>query len=112
MPLLRSPEYTLKDALNLFGYKAYTRIIEKDMPSFDLAKLGCEYRIPIYYIEGRQDMQTPYAPDKDFFTLDPCAHCWDIDAPEQMARVICEELPPRIRAYSSSSASSLRTRSR
>ncbi|MBR0209707.1 MAG: hypothetical protein IJQ41_03095, partial [Firmicutes bacterium] len=71
----------------------------------------------------RQDMQTPYAlakafyektvaPDKDFFTLDPCAHCWDVDAPEQMARVMCEELPPRIRAYSSSSASSLRTRSR
>ncbi len=123
LPLLRSPEYTLKDALNLFGYRAYTRIIEKDMPSFDLAKLGCEYRIPVYYIEGRQDMQTPYAlakafyektvaPDKAFFTLDPCAHCWDIDAPEQMARVMCEELPPRIRAYSSSSASSLRTRSR
>ena len=123
LPLLGSPEYTLRDCLHFFGYKAYHHIIENEMPEFDIEKPGLRYRIPVYYIEGEQDMQTPYAlakeayekteaPDKAFFSLRNCAHCWDVDAPEQMARVMCEELPPRIRAYSSSSASSLRTRSR
>lgn len=111
IPMLKSPEYSLKDSLNIFGYKAYSHIIEKEMPDFNAEKLGCDYQIPVYYINGDKDLQTPYplaeeyfkktiAPDKEFFTLNNCAHCWDLDAPEQMAEVMCEKLPQRIKNFS------------
>lgn len=106
--LLQSPEYRLRDALNLFGYKAYTHIIEREMPDFDAEALGCEYQRPVYYINGDSDFQTPYelakayygktvAPETAFFTLKNCAHCWDLDAPEQMADVMCREIAPRLK---------------
>ena len=110
IPMLKSPDYRLKDNLNLFGYKAYPYVLQTEMPAFDVEKLGCRYEIPIYYINGDTDIQTPYelakeyyektvAPDKDFFTLSNCAHCWDLDAPEQMAEVMCSSLPERIKRY-------------
>ena len=110
LPMLRSPDYSLKDNLNLFGYKAYPHVIGVEMPEFDAASLGLVYQMPVYYINGDLDMQTPYAlakelyektvaPDKDFFTLNNCAHCWDLDAPEQITEVMCNKLPERIRKY-------------
>lgn len=109
-PMLRSTEYSFKDNLNLFGYKAYPYVIEHEMPEFDAFSLGCEYDMPVYYIEGDLDMQTPYelakdlyestvAPDKEFYTLKNCAHCWDIDAPEQMAEIMCSQLFDRAKIY-------------
>ncbi|MBP0969723.1 MAG: alpha/beta hydrolase, partial [Oscillospiraceae bacterium] len=107
IPMMRAPEYRIKDALNFFGYKAYPRIINQEMPDFNVEDYGLTYEIPVYFINGDMDYQTPYpmaleyfgkitAPDKDFFTLTDCAHCWDIDAPDQMAQVMCGELPGRI----------------
>ena len=109
-PMLRSTEYTFKDNLNLFGYKAYPYVIEHEMPDFDVFKIGCDYEMPVYYIEGDVDIQTPYemaqdlyekttAPDKEFYTLKNCAHCWDMDAPEQMAEILCGDLFNRAKIY-------------
>ena len=110
LPRLRSTEYSFKDNLNLFGFKAYPYVIEKEMPEFDAGKLGYEYMIPVYYVEGDKDLQTPYdlakelyektiAPDKEFYTLKNCAHCWDLDAPEQMAEIMCGQLYDRVKQY-------------
>ena len=110
LPMLRSPEYRLRDTLNFLGFRAYKSIIEHDMGEFDLKALGLEYQMPVYYVEGEQDMQTPYgparefyektvAPDKAFYSLKNCAHCWDVDAPDQMAQVMCEEIPPRLKQF-------------
>ena len=110
LPMLRSSEYKFKDHLNYLGYKAYPHVIEKEMPEFKVEKVGCEYDIPVYYIEGEEDIQTPYflaqelyektvAPDKAFYTLKNCAHCWDLDAPEQITEIMCGDLHDRIKKY-------------
>ena len=110
IPMLRSPDYSLKDNLNLFGYKAYPYVIGEEMPKYDAEALGLVYQMPVYYINGDLDMQTPYAlakelyektiaPDKEFFTLKNCAHTWDLDAPDQIGDVMCNQLPARIAKY-------------
>ena len=110
LPALWSSEYKLKDSLHLTAYKAYPHVIEKEMPVFDAEKLGLEYRIPVYYIEGDQDYQTPYvlaeelyektvAPDKAYYLLKNCAHSWEIDAPEQMAEIMCGDLRERLQKF-------------
>ena len=110
LPLLKSPEYRLKDALHLTAYKAYIPLNEKFMFNFNLEQYPNRYEVPVYYINGDTDWQTPYpigkeyaekteAPDTAFYTLENCAHCWDVDAPEQMARILCEEIYPRIKKY-------------
>ena len=107
LPLLKSPEYRLKDALHLTAYKAYIPLNEKFMFNYDLEKLPNHYEIPVYYINGDTDYQTPYpvgreyalkteAPDTAFYTLKNCAHCWDVDAPEQMTEILCEKIYPKI----------------
>ena len=109
-PMLRSTEYKFKDHLNYLGYKAYPHVINEEMPRFKAENVGCEYDIPVYYIEGDEDIQTPYvlaqelyektvAPDKAFYTLKNCAHCWDLDAPEQMAEIMCGQLYDRVKQY-------------
>lgn len=109
-PMLRSTEYKFKDHLNYLGYKAYPHVINEEMPRFKAENVGCEYNIPVYYIEGDEDIQTPYvlaqelyektvAPDKAFYTLKNCAHCWDLDAPEQMAEIMCGQLYDRVKQY-------------
>ncbi|WP_192813591.1 alpha/beta fold hydrolase [Paenibacillus sp. OSY-SE] len=37
------------------------------MESFDLSSLGTEYEIPVFYIQGERDWQTPYPLAKQFF---------------------------------------------
>lgn len=110
LPLLRSPEYTLRDALNVTGFKAYIPLNEKYVFNFNLEQYENRYEVPVYYINGDTDWQTPYvlnkeyaaktiAPDTAFYTLTNCAHCWDVDAPEQMTKVLCEDIFPRLKPY-------------
>ncbi len=109
LPMLQSPEYRLRD-FHLTAYKAYIPMSEKFQFEFNLEQHENRYDIPVYYVNGDSDWQTTYvaakeyaentvAPDTAFYTLENCAHCWDIDAPDQMAKVMCENIYPRLKKY-------------
>lgn len=106
IPLFKSPEYTLKEQF-VQGYKPYLPMVNTEMRCFNVEELGYEYEMPVYYINGDHDWQTPYvlsqelyektvAPDKAYYTLHDCAHNWDVDAPEQMAEIMCGDLHTRL----------------
>lgn len=69
---LSSPFYTLKDVSYFFKTgtlgDGQQHIMKYLMASFDLPSLGTKYGIPIFYIHGERDWQTPYPLAKEFFS--------------------------------------------
>ena len=61
--------------------------------------------MPVYYIQGENDWQTPYplakdffeeisAPDKKFFSIPNAGHFTILDSKEEFTRVLLEEIRP------------------
>ncbi|MCY9517668.1 alpha/beta fold hydrolase [Paenibacillus apiarius] len=68
---LCSPFYTLRDVRCFFrtgiASEGQRQIMKFLMESFDLPSLGTAYEIPVFYIQGERDWQTPYPLAKEFF---------------------------------------------
>ena len=78
------------------------------MEEFDIYNYGTNYAIPVYYIMGENDWQTPYplskeffekitAPDKAFFSVPDAGHFPMMDNKAEFTRVLLEGIGPLIR---------------
>lgn len=69
---LGSPFYTLKDMRYFFISGAFGEgqrpIWEYLWESFDLSSMGAAFDIPVFYIHGERDWQTPYPLAQQFFS--------------------------------------------
>ena len=90
--VFKSPIFKLSDIYALIkGLKANEKIIEF-LGDFDLNSECAEYKVPIYYILGGNDWQTPYviakeyfnrinAPYKNFYLIPNAGHMTMLDQP-------------------------------
>ena len=75
--------------------------VMKELMSFDLKSKGIEYQVPVYYVLGENDQQTPVeisiayfnqiaAPDKKLYLIKNAGHAAMIDNLNDYRAVICE----------------------
>lgn len=109
---LTSPELTLKQAVSLIGNTAGSRALEgyynsDEYLKFCLADIGTEFRVPFFIIEGDNDWHVPWplareyfdtasAPDGEWFTLRRAGHMTEVDRPRELARLLNDEIFPRV----------------
>ncbi|MCB2294006.1 alpha/beta hydrolase [Clostridium algoriphilum] len=98
---LKSPIFKLSDILALIkGPKVNEEILEFLFP-FDLNAESGEYKVPIYYILGGNDWQTPYviaqeyfsrinAPHKNLYLIPNAGHMTMMDQPQLFFDVLLE----------------------
>lgn len=104
---LCSPFYTLRD-LSYFPRTGAVgdgqrHIMKYLMESFDLPSLGTTYEIPVFYIHGERDWQTPYplakeffskieAPIKQFYSIPDAGHITMLDQKEKFNEALFDVL--------------------
>ena len=109
IPLLTSPYYTLGDLrfVLVADVSAQGDLMRFCVEEFDVYDYGLSYSVPVYFIMGENDYQTPYtlaeelfaqisAPDKEFFPIPDAGHSPMIDNKDEFARVLLEEIKPRL----------------
>lgn len=101
MTAFKSPIFKLSDISALIkAPKANEKILEF-LFAFDLKSESEEYKIPIYYILGGNDWQTPYviaqeyfnkisAPNKKFYLIPNAGHMIMLDQPELFFEALLE----------------------
>ncbi len=99
--LLTSPLFILSDISALIkGNKANRELVEF-LGEFDLHAEPAEYKVPIYYIVGENDWQTPSvlaqdyfqrinAPSKKIYTIPNAGHMTMVDQPTLFLQVLSE----------------------
>ncbi|MDF2882816.1 MAG: alpha/beta hydrolase [Clostridiaceae bacterium] len=99
--LFRSPIFKFSDLLALVkGFKANEKVLEF-LGSFDLRSKPAEYKVPIYYILGGNDWQTPYviaqeyfnrinAPYKNFYLIPNAGHMTMLDQSQLFFEALLE----------------------
>ena len=109
IPLLTTPYYSLSELRFILITDKTTQgdLMRFLVEDFDIANYGLSYSIPVYYIMGENDYQTPYplaeelygrisAPDKAFYTIPNAGHMPMTDNPAELTRVLLEEIKPRL----------------
>jgi pimeloyl-ACP methyl ester carboxylesterase len=108
MPVLTTPYYTIGEILSTIKGVVEAPEYQGDIyrfvwEEFDIRNYGCDYQIPVYYMHGENDWQTPYllanaffddisAPDKRFFAIPNAGHEANIDNKDEFTRVLLEEI--------------------
>lgn len=99
--IFKSPIFKLSDISALIkGIKANEKVMEF-LLTFDLKSESAEYKVPIYYILGANDWQTPYviaqeyfsiinAPYKKFYLIPNAGHMTMIDQPQLFFEALLE----------------------
>jgi len=109
IPLLTSPYYKLGDlrfAL-VADVSSQGDLMRFCVEEYDVYDYSLSYSVPVYYIMGENDYQTPYplaeelfaqisAPDKAFFSIPDAGHMPMTDNKAEFTRVLLEEIRPRI----------------
>ncbi|HLW53291.1 MAG TPA: alpha/beta fold hydrolase [Candidatus Angelobacter sp.] len=84
--VITSPDYSLADDLGFIRGQAFSlQVFLPQLTSLDLSKLGPEFRVPVFFFEGRQDpfcrpslirdySQTITAPKKEFVWFESSGH--------------------------------------
>ena len=109
MSVLTTPYYTtgeMLSALKGMTNPAYQGDIWRFLfEEYDAHNYGTEYQVPVYYIQGENDWQTPCslakvffdeisAPHKKFFTIPNAGHVANRDNKEAFTCVLVEEIRP------------------
>ena len=111
-PLSYSPYYSVGELFS-FGLNAskaeyYQVGLMRFIFEYNAHDYGTEYTMPVYYIMGELDYQTPYplakaffeeitAPDKQFYSIPNAGHFSMFDNTHEFNRVLLEEIGPRVR---------------
>lgn len=75
--------------------------VMKELMSFDLKSKGVEYQVPVYYVLGENDQQTPVelskayfdeitAPDKKLYLIKNAGHVAMVDNVDDYRKAVCE----------------------
>jgi pimeloyl-ACP methyl ester carboxylesterase len=107
---LSSPYYSLRELMyfltvdSLSNQGEVMRFLTED---YDAHNYGTDYPIPVYYIMGENDYQTPYplakeyfevitAPEKQFFSIRDAGHMTMLDNKAAFNQALLEEIRPRV----------------
>lgn len=96
-----SPIMGIKDMWPLMIGMMFNMPLMKDLMAFDLKAEGQEYEVPIYYILGENDQQTPIeismryfneivAPDKELYLIEKAGHVTMLDNMVDYRKALCE----------------------
>lgn len=105
MLVLSSPYYNISEGLY---YTKDTTVLHRPLfqymfEAYDAQSLGTEYQMPVYYIMGENDYQTPIqlaralfeqltAPEKTFFTIPNAGHFTMYDNPQGFNQALLGEI--------------------
>lgn len=109
-----SPDYSFRDLTYFLGEHSWPAL-ESELNSFDIARYGTRFEVPMILIEGRHDWQTPSvlaepwlkgldAPGKKFFWLEKSAHSPMVDEPEAFTKILIEQVLPYAQSPAKSAA--------
>jgi len=114
--ILTSPYYSLSDMMYVFVdiSRGQGDIMRFLMDDYEARDFGLEYQMPVFYIMGVNDWQTPYsvakelfteisAPDMEFFSIPDAGHSPMFENRAEFSRVLLEEILPRIHSVSGDS---------
>lgn len=98
---LKSPIMGIKDIFPFLTGTMVNMQVMKELMSFDLKSKGVTYQIPVYYVLGENDQQTPVelsktyfneiiAPDKKLYLIKNAGHIAMIDNPDDYRKAVCE----------------------
>jgi pimeloyl-ACP methyl ester carboxylesterase len=110
LPAAVSPYYSFSELMYFFTVDVLpsqgdlTRFL---MDDYDARNYGTAYSVPVYYIMGENDYQTPYplakaffeelsAPVKRFFSVPDAGHFTMLDNKEEFTRILLEEIRPTL----------------
>jgi pimeloyl-ACP methyl ester carboxylesterase len=109
IPLLTTPYYSLSDLrfVLLTDKSIQGDLMRYLVEDFDVTDFGLSYNVPVYYIMGENDYQTPCplaeelyakisAPDKAFFSITDAGHMSMTDNKDEFTRVLLEEIKPKL----------------
>lgn len=96
----RSPVTSMRDILPFFGAMTVNMTVMKELVSFDLRSMSLEYQVPVYYVLGENDQQTPVelgrayfreitAPEKKLYFVKHAGHSTMLDNTKAYRAVIC-----------------------
>jgi pimeloyl-ACP methyl ester carboxylesterase len=104
LPVMGSPEYNLREKINIWRGKAFSRRHLWDrMLMTDLALEVPELKLPVYFCHGIHDYTITYnetreyfeklrAPLKGFYTFRQSAHSPAYEEPERMRQILREDV--------------------
>lgn len=107
LPSLRSREYTLREKVNLWRGKLFSRSsavgLWDKMLATDLSHEFTELAVPAYFLHGRYDYTCSYvlakeylerlkAPVKGFYTFENSAHSPVFEEPEKTVKILLEDV--------------------
>lgn len=102
--LLKTREYSWRDRVNFFrGIFATMRVLWPQILELDLVRLAPELKVPVYFLEGRHDYETPsvlaerylevlQAPRKALVWFERSAHFVNAEEPEAFNRFFVDRL--------------------
>ena len=97
----KSPIMSAVDILPFLTGMIVNMQVMKELMSFDLKSKSVEYRVPVYYVLGENDQQTPVeisiayfndivAPDKKLYLIKNAGHLTMVDNVNDYREAICE----------------------
>ncbi len=107
LPSWQFREYTLREKINLWRGKIYSRSREfnlwDNVQATDLTQLVTELQIPVYFFHGKNDYTCAYplawdyfeklnAPLKGFYTFEQSAHSPMFEEPEKILEILLEDV--------------------
>ena len=98
---LHSPVMGIADILPFLTGMLVNMQVMGELMSFDLREKGSQYQVPVYYVLGEKDQQTPVglgvsyfeeimAPDKKLYLIKNAGHLTMLDNMEDYRAAICE----------------------
>lgn len=102
--IVHSVEYTLKDLFNLVrGWDFSVKCLWRDMVKIEFSKQVKELKVPVYFLQGKYDYQTPAilvkeyykilkAPKKKVFWFEKSAHNPLFEEPEKFNKILVKIL--------------------
>ena len=97
----KSPVMNVADILPFITGMIVNMQVFKELMSFDLRSNGVKYQVPVYYVLGENDQQTPIeisigyfneieAPDKKLYLIKNAGHLTMIDNVDDYRAAVCE----------------------
>lgn len=98
---IHSPIMGIKDIFPFITGMMVNMQVMKELMAFDLRSIGTAYQVPVYYVLGENDQQTPIelsesyyneltAPDKKLYLIKNAGHAAMIDNVEDYRKAVCE----------------------
>lgn len=95
----RSPVMGVRDLVPFMTGMSVNMQLMRELMSYDLRKKGSSYQVPVYYVLGAKDSQTPIgismnyfetvqAPDKKLYLIENAGHAPMIDNPEAYRQAV------------------------